>query len=63
MKITPVHKTVLNGTHHRFETVLNMKPHTEQEDNDKFFKTLFDHFTKEEMDDIFKMASEIRGTS
>jgi len=61
MKITPVHKTVLNMTPQRQACPICRPP--EQEDNDKFFKKLFDHFTKEEMDDIFKMASEIRGTS
>lgn len=58
MKITPVHKTVLNMSPQQARN-----NHTMPEDDDKFFKTLFDHFTKEEMDDIFKMASEIRGTS
>lgn len=67
MKVQPVNKTAWGSQSEQRESKARLAAeaisHSSQEDNDKFFETLFAHFTKDEMNDIFKMASKIRGTS
>ena len=67
MKVQPVNKTAWGSQSEQRESKTRLAAeaisHSSQEDSDKFFKTLFAHFTKDEMKEIFDMASKIRGTS
>ena len=61
MKINPIHNTRFNVQKQK-QAAEEISKSLKQTD-DEFFKTLFDHFTKEEMTNIFELANEMRNTS
>tara|TARA_R110001592_G_C12726939_1_gene709484 strand:+ start:76 stop:279 length:204 start_codon:yes stop_codon:yes gene_type:complete len=67
MKVNPVNRTAWGSQSDQRQSKARLAAEavskSPQEDNDKFFETLFAHFTKDEMNEIFDMASKLRGTS
>ena len=67
MKVNPVNRTAWGSQSEQRQSKARLAAEAisnfPREDNDKFFETLFTHFTKDEMNEIFDMASKIRGTS
>ena len=63
MKVQPITRIELIGGNCRRQYHLRRAAAVEPQpkDNDKFFETLFAHFTKDEMKEIFDMSSKIRG--
>ena len=64
MKVQPITRIELIGGNCRRQSLRRAAATAEQQppkDNDKFFETLFAHFTKDEMKEIFDMSSKIRG--
>tara|TARA_B100000768_G_scaffold137617_1_gene128691 strand:+ start:784 stop:987 length:204 start_codon:yes stop_codon:yes gene_type:complete len=67
MKVMPVNRTAWGSQSDQRQSKARLAAeaisHSPSEDDDKFFETLFAHFTKDEMKEIFELASEIRGTA
>ena len=67
MKVNPVNRTAWGSQSEQRQSKARLAAEAvcifSEEDNDKFFETLFAHFTKDEMNEIFDMASKLRGTS
>ena len=62
MKVQPITRIELIGGNCRRQSLRRAAAAEPQpKDNDKFFETLFAHFTKDEMKEIFDMSSKIRG--
>ncbi len=67
MKVMPVNRTAWGSQSDQRQSKARLAAeaisHSPAQDDDKFFETLFAHFTKDEMKEIFELASEIRGTA